>query len=76
MNQVQQLDKMSADDRTNFVGNNIYGAIQNVYGPELAPKITGMLLDESAVNFKNLLTNSEYLSTKVVEAHQLLMSTV
>lgn len=73
---MQQLEKMSAEYRTNFVGNNIYGAIENVYGPELAPKITGMLLDESAVNFKSLLTNSEYLSTKVAEAHQLLMSTV
>ena len=43
----------------------------NAYGEEFAPTITGMLLDESAVVYKKLLSDSAYFSTKVREAHAL-----
>jgi len=33
-----------------------------------------MLLDESVVNYKQLLTDNEYFSNKVNEAYTLLMS--
>lgn len=31
-----------------FVGNSIYGHIQQALGDEFAPRITGMLLDDNA----------------------------
>lgn len=64
-----QLDALKGEDRSNFVGNNIYGVIQSVFGDQQAPRLTGMLLDESAVNYKDLLTNSQYFTNKVHEAH-------
>ena len=48
---VSPLESLQGDERNNFVGNNIYGLIQAALGQEFAPRITGMLLDESAVNF-------------------------
>jgi len=56
------------------VGNTIYGLIQQAYGEESAPRITGMLLDENAVNFKSLLTDNAYFQSKIQEAYQLLVS--
>ena len=53
---VAELDQLQGDDRNNFVGNNIYMPIMQAFGEEYAPTITGMLLDESAVDFKLLLT--------------------
>jgi len=47
-----------------------------VYGDEFAPRITGMLLDESVVNFRHLLTDSVYFSGKVNEAYVLLVSSI
>jgi hypothetical protein len=67
---VSPLETLQGDERKNFVGNNIYGLIQAVLG-EFAPRITGMLLDESAVNFNQLLTDSQYFTSKVYEAHNL-----
>jgi hypothetical protein len=66
----------SQDQRNNFVGNNIYGVVQQAYGDENAPRITGMLLDENAVNFKQLLTDNEYFIGKVNEAYTLLMNSL
>lgn len=66
---ASQLDALKGEDRSNFVGNNIYGVIQGVFGDQHAPRLTGMLLDESAVNYKELLTNSQYFTNKVHEAH-------
>lgn len=74
---VSPLDNMaSQDQRNNFVGNNIYGVVQQAYGDENAPRITGMLLDENAVNFKQLLTDNEYFIGKVNEAYTLLMNSL
>jgi hypothetical protein len=58
-----------------FVGNSIYGHIQNALGEEFAPRITGMLLDENAgIDFQKLLTDNKYFTSKVYEAHQLILS--
>lgn len=64
---------MEGNDRNNFVGNNIYASIQQAYGEENAPRITGMLLDENAVDYRLLLTDNEYFRSKVNEAYTLLM---
>lgn len=70
---IAQLDALQGDDRNNFVGNNIYQTIHNSYGEEFAPTITGMLLDESAVDFKILLTQNDYFQSKAQEAYALLV---
>jgi hypothetical protein len=49
---AKPLDTLQGEDRKDFVGNNIYAIILNAYGEEFAPTITGMLLDETAVNYK------------------------
>jgi len=73
---VSQLDLMQdSAGRAQFVGNSIFASISQVYGQELAPRLTGMLLDENAVNFKSLVTDSSYLYNKCQEAYTLLMST-
>jgi len=69
---VSGLDSLQGEDRKTFVGNNIYGAIQRAFGDEAAPVITGMLLDEQAVDFKQLLTNNHYFISQAQAAHQLL----
>ena len=69
---VAVLDGMQGDNRNQFVGNTIYNLILEAYGQELCPRITGMLLDENAVNFKQLLTDNVYFNNKVAEAHALL----
>jgi hypothetical protein len=62
---VSQLDGLSGPDKSTFVGNTIYGLIQQAYGDGDAPRITGMLLDENAVNFKSLLTDNAYFQSKI-----------
>lgn len=58
-----------------FVGNSIYPLIQQALGDEFAPRITGMLLDENAgIDFKQLLTDNKYITSKVYEAHHLILS--
>ena len=70
---IAQLDELQGDDRNNFVGNHIYQTIHQCYGEEFAPTITGMLLDESAVDFKLLLTQNQYFQAKAREAYELLV---
>lgn len=70
---IGQLDALQGDDRNNFVGNHIYQTIHQTYGEEFAPTITGMLLDESAVDYKLLLTTSNYFQSKAREAYDLLV---
>lgn len=70
---IAQLNNLQGDDRRTFVGNNIYETIQAVYGDDLAPIITGTLLDENVVDFKQLLSDNQYFSGRVNEAHQLLV---
>jgi len=62
---LSELDALIGDDRNDFVGNNIYEPILKTYGEALAPRITGMLLDEENINFKSLLSDNNYFSTKV-----------
>lgn len=53
-----KLDTLvTAEERENFVGNSIYNSIFNAFGEHEAPTITGMILDESAVDYKQLLTD-------------------
>lgn len=66
---ILPLDGLQGEERDNFVGNNIYPAIFQAYGEEEAPTITGMILDESAVDYKELLTNQNYFQQKVTQAH-------
>jgi hypothetical protein len=70
---LNYLDSLSGEERTQFVGNTIFGTITQGYGQEFAPRLTGMLLDENAVDFKQLLGNQNYFNQKVQEAHQLLV---
>ena len=71
---LTQLESDNADVRKNYVGNTIYELINNSYGPEFAPRLTGMLLDENVLSFKALLTDNNYLNGKVNEAYTLLMT--
>jgi len=66
------LDVLKGEERENFVGNHIYGPILNAYGADEAPTVTGMILDESAVDYKELLTNQAYFTSKVQEARAIL----
>ena len=61
-----------AAQKSQFVGNSIFGSIAQGYGSEMAPRLTGMLLDENAVNFKMLLGDNAYLDNKASEAYALL----
>lgn len=71
LNQVDiaPLETLQGEERDNFVGNNIYPSILAAYGEDEAPTITGMILDESAVDYKELLTNQTYFVQKVSQAH-------
>lgn len=71
---ISQLDVLQGGDKNNFVGNSIYGIIQAQYGDEYAPRITGMLLDENAIDFKMMLTNAQYFTGKVQEAYVMIQS--
>lgn len=73
---ISQLETLQGQERNNFVGNSIYGVIQQVYGDQNAPRITGMLLDENAVSFKQLLSDNEYFRSKVNEAYTLLVNSM
>lgn len=47
-------------NRRNFVGDAIYETIENAFGQEHAPKITGILIDSA--NFEQLLTDAGVLT--------------
>jgi len=66
---MAQFDQLQGEDKSNFVGNSIYGIIQGKFGDEFAPRITGMLLDEKVIDFKQLLTDAQYFTVKVNEAY-------
>lgn len=65
------FDSIQGEDRKNFVGNSIYPAIQAVYGDKIAGIITGMLLDEGAVDQRQLLSDNAFFVNKVQEAHNI-----
>jgi len=72
---VTPLNTLQGQARNEFVGNSIYGHIQAALGDEYAPRITGMLLDDNAgIDFKTLLSDSSYFTSKVYEAHNLILS--
>lgn len=72
---INPLNTLQGSQISEFVGNSIYGLIQNALGEEFAPRITGMLLDENAgIDFKKLLTDSKYFTSKVYEAHNLIIA--
>lgn len=48
------------DARRNFVGDAIYETIENAFGGEFAPKITGILIESA--NFEQLLTDAALLT--------------
>lgn len=73
--QVEQgLSSSNKQDRDNFVGNSIYTPIHQVFGEEFAPRITGMLLDEQVIDYRQLLSDPAYFNSKVNEAFTLLKS--
>lgn len=63
------------NEKKQFIGNSIYPQIEAALGTQFAGKITGMLLDETAVDIDRLLKDQAYLNGKVHEAHQLLVQT-
>ena len=69
---ISQLDILQGQDRFNFVGNTIYKPISEMYGEQIAGKITGMLLNENAVDYKTLLVDPAYLQSKSEEALKLI----
>lgn len=70
---ASQLESLKdTEARENFVGNSIYPAILNAFGEHEAPTITGMILDETYVNYKELLTNQQYFVDKINEARNVL----
>ena len=73
---LSSFDQIQGEEKKNFVGNSIYPAIQAVYGDKTAGIITGMLLDESVVDQKELLSNNQFFVSKVNEAHALYMNHV
>jgi hypothetical protein len=54
------------------VGNAVYPAINSVLGEQLAGKITGMIIDENAVNIQMLLSDQSYFNKNVNDAYVLL----
>ena len=64
----------NADARKNFVGNLIYPSIEQAFGAGLAGRITGMLLDESVIDFNKLIQDTTYFTNKAIEANTLLQN--
>lgn len=64
----------TAEERKNFVGNLIYPSIEQYFGAVLAGRITGMLLDESVIDFSKLIQDTTYFTTKAMEANTMLIN--
>lgn len=58
------------------VGQCIFDYILQMVGPEMAPKITGMLIDLPHHQIKQYLSNYQALEMKVKEAQEHLRKTV
>ena len=63
------------EQRKEFVGNSIYPIIQAAIG-DFAGRVTGMLLDESVTNYKELVSNQIYFNNKCKEAYALLLQSM
>lgn len=57
---VSVLENSSADERRNLVGNAVYPVINSVFGEQYAAKITGMVIDETAVDVVRLFHDQDY----------------
>lgn len=58
----------------NFVGEFIYSYVEKLVGEQMAPKITGMLIDLPIEEIKAYLYSYEKLCQKVFEANNILQS--
>lgn len=56
------IETSQGDARRTYVGNAVYPSIQSVFGDNFAAKITGMIIDETAVDIKRLLLDQNYLN--------------
>ena len=54
------------------MGNAVYPAINSVLGDQLAGKITGMIIDENAVNIPLLMSDQAYFNKNINDAYALL----
>lgn len=70
ISQFQQMQDPA--DRKNWVGHQIYPVILKHVGEGLAAKITGMVIDESAVNLPLMLQDQSYFNKNINDAFQLL----
>ena len=57
-----------------YVGEFIYDYVQTFVGEELAPKITGMLIDHPIEEIKKYLYDFFELSRMIYKARQLLLN--
>jgi hypothetical protein len=68
------IETSQGDARRTYVGNAVYPSIQSVFGDNFAAKITGMIIDETAVDIKRLLLDQNYLNQQVNDAYNMLLS--
>ncbi len=59
-----------------FVGEFIYTYVERLVGENMAPKITGMLIDLPIDDIKGYLYSYERLYQKVFEANNILLSMI
>jgi Poly-adenylate binding protein, unique domain len=59
--------------RREQIGNAIYESVEKIIGSEAAPKITGMIIDLSDLELVPAVSTLENLTTKVKDAHTLLL---
>merc|ERR1719487_3145059 len=77
--QAQQDDELNSENladlpeakQKNILGERLYPLVERVQ-PDLAPKITGMLLDMEVSDIIHLIEAPEALSNKIVEAVEVL----
>jgi len=61
-----------ATSRRQVIGNAVYPAINSVLGESYASKITGMVIDENAVDLVRLMQDQAYFNKNVSDAYTLL----
>jgi len=55
-----------------MIGNAVYPAIMGVLGDSFASKITGMIIDENAVDLPMLMTDQTYFNKNINDAFVML----
>ena len=71
---VEELNQLPPEDQTDYLGNNLYEKVIAMCGEDLAPKITGMLLDMQQKDIIQLLRDPKALESKINEGMSLLHS--